>query len=104
MTREYVDQRNGGYYVAGTRVPLESIVYAFRAGEAPEMIRRNFSTLSLEQVYGAITYYLANQATIDDYLVAAEKGWEVFELEHPLPDALRAKLDRARQDLLVKRS
>jgi uncharacterized protein (DUF433 family) len=58
MTRNYVEERNGGYYVAGTRVTLESVVYAFRIGESPEMILRNFSALNLEQVYGTITYYL----------------------------------------------
>jgi uncharacterized protein (DUF433 family) len=48
MTRNYVEERNGGYYVAGTRVTFESVVYAFRLGESPEMILRNFSALSLE--------------------------------------------------------
>jgi len=36
---EYVEQRNGGYYVAGTRVSLDSIVYAFLRGETPEGIQ-----------------------------------------------------------------
>ena len=31
---EYVEQRNGGYYVAGSRVSLDSVVYAFRRGES----------------------------------------------------------------------
>jgi uncharacterized protein (DUF433 family) len=56
---EYVEQRNGGFYVAGTRVSLDSIVYSFNAGDSPETIRQNFSSLSLEQVYGAITFYCA---------------------------------------------
>jgi uncharacterized protein (DUF433 family) len=104
MTREYVDQRNGGYYVAGTRVTLESVAYAFRDGESPEMIRQDFPALSLEQIYGAITYYLANKSAVDAYLIEAENEWDAFAKEHPLPDELRAKLDRARHELLVKRS
>ena len=103
MTREYVEQRNGGFYVAGTRVPLESVVYAFRLGESPEMIRQNFSALTLELVYGAITFYLANKAAMDEYLIQTEKEWDAFARENPIPDALRAKLDRARQELLMKR-
>ena len=46
----YVDFRSGGYYVAGTRVSLDSIVYSFRSGDSPETIQRNFNTLTLEQV------------------------------------------------------
>ena len=26
----YVDERDGGYYIAGTRISLDSIVHAFR--------------------------------------------------------------------------
>jgi uncharacterized protein (DUF433 family) len=104
MTRDYVEQRNGGYYVTGTRVTLESIAYAFRDGESPEMIRQNFSALNLEQIYGAITYYLANRTAVDAYLIESEKEWDAFAREHPLPEDLRAKLDRARQELFVKRS
>ena len=29
MHRDYIEQRNGGYYLAGTRISLDSIVYAF---------------------------------------------------------------------------
>src|SRR6266446_2707928 len=62
---EYIAQRDGGYYVAGTRVSLDSLVYAFRSGESPEMIQQQFPTLSLEQVYGAIAFYLGHQAEVD---------------------------------------
>lgn len=33
-----------------------------RRGESPETICQNFELLRLEEVYGAITYYLASQA------------------------------------------
>lgn len=38
MHREYIEQRNGGYYVAGTRISLDSIVFAFNGGDSPEHI------------------------------------------------------------------
>jgi len=57
MAKEYVEQRDGNYYVAGTRVSLDSLVHAFRRGESPETISQNFDTLDLEEVYGAIAYY-----------------------------------------------
>ena len=65
MSAEYVESRNGGYYVKGMRVSLDSIVSSFKEGESPETIRQNFPSLTLEQVYGAITFYLAHQADVD---------------------------------------
>lgn len=56
------------YAVAGTRVSLDSIVYAFVSGQSAEAIAEAFPVLSLEQVYGAITYYLAHRHDIDEYL------------------------------------
>jgi hypothetical protein len=47
---EYIEQRNGGFYVAGTRVSLDSIVYSFKGGDSPETIRQNFSSLTLGQL------------------------------------------------------
>ena len=48
MGKEYVEQRDGGYYVAGTRISLDSIVHAFVRGESPEAICQNFELLRLE--------------------------------------------------------
>lgn len=36
--KSYVDYRNEAYWVEGTRVSLDSIVYAFRNGLSPESI------------------------------------------------------------------
>ena len=65
MPNEYVEERNESHWIRGTRVSLDSIVYAFRDGLAPETILKDFPALKLEQVYGAITYYLAHQHGID---------------------------------------
>ncbi len=77
--RNYVEHRDGGYWVAGTRVSLDSVVYAFLNGQTAESIARSFDALNLEQVYGAIAYYLAQGSEIDTYL---EQGREQFEREY----------------------
>ena len=42
---------------------------AFRDGLSPEAIAREcFPTMTLEQIYGAITFYLANRAELDAHL------------------------------------
>jgi uncharacterized protein (DUF433 family) len=105
MSEEYVKQIEGAYKVAGTRVSLDSIVYAFRRGAAPESIQRSFPSLTLEEVYGAIAFYLANQQEVDQYLVEDEQEFE------KLRQASRAahpewyeKMERARKEAFTSRS
>ncbi|OUC13116.1 MAG: hypothetical protein B0A82_19110 [Alkalinema sp. CACIAM 70d] len=78
VTKRYVEQRDQGYWIEGTRISLDSIVYAFRSGASPEIIRQSFPLLALEQVYGAIAFYLANQAEIDAYLEAEERAFDAM--------------------------
>lgn len=78
MNTVYVEQREGGYWVASTRVSLDSIVYAFLAGQTAESIAQSFPVLSLEQVYGAIAFYLANRSEIDTHLAKAEVAFEAL--------------------------
>jgi len=60
IAKRYIQQRENGYWIEETRISLDSVVYAFLNGESPESIAQNFPLLMLEQVYGAITFYLAN--------------------------------------------
>ena len=99
MTKEYVDQRDGNYYVSGTRISLDSLIHAFHRGESPETICQNFELLHLEEVYGAIAYYLANQVTLDAYLLSQGKKWTEGKLSsEPLPASLRERLTRVRDE------
>jgi len=78
MNESYIQQRNGGYYVQNTRVSLDSVVYRWLEGLSPETIAECFPALTLEQIYGAITYYLSHRAEIDAYLKAAAEESENF--------------------------
>ena len=68
MSDAYIEQRDGVYMVSGTRVSLDSIVYAFLSGQSAEAIAQAFPALSLEHAYGAITYYLGHRDDVDRYL------------------------------------
>ena len=50
MHNEYIEQRNGGYYVAGTRISLDSVVYSFKDGQSPEAIQEDFPLLKRGQI------------------------------------------------------
>ncbi len=72
----YVEERQGAYMVAGTRVSFDSIVYGFLAGQSAEAIAQAFPVLALEQVYGAIAFYLAHRDDVDDYLEARRRDFD----------------------------
>lgn len=76
LSAEYVVATESGYYVAGTRVSLDSIVYAFLGGQTAEAIAQSFPVLTLEQVYGALTFYLAHRLDVDAYLSAQRADFE----------------------------
>jgi uncharacterized protein (DUF433 family) len=102
---EYVEQRNGGYYVAGTRVSLDSVVYGFLRGESTEGIASDFEALTPEQIDGAIAFYLANREMVDAYLVRQKQDFERMRQEARAKDpAFYAKMAAAKQDLLTRRS
>jgi uncharacterized protein (DUF433 family) len=77
--KQYIEQRDQGYWIEGTRISLESVVYSFLDGESPESIAQNFPLLSLEKVYGAITFYLANREMIDIYLDESEAEFQQLQ-------------------------
>lgn len=95
---EYVERRHGGYWIAGTRISLDSIIYAFLRGASPEGIARSFPLLKLEDVYGAITFYLGHQLEVDEYLKRGEVEFESLRqtCRSTNPD-LYKKLEEARQ-------
>jgi len=100
MDNRYVEKRDEGFWVAGKRISLDSIVYAFRRGQSPESIRRSFPLLTLEEIYGAIAFYLANQAEIDLYLICEEAAFEKMRQNSQTIDAeWYKKMQKARQEL-----
>ena len=50
MHSEYIEQRNGGYYLAGTRISLDSVVYSFNEGQSPDAIQEDFGIPILHYV------------------------------------------------------
>lgn len=59
---------HGVVRVGGTRVTLDSVVYAFAEGATAEEIAFRYPTLDLPDIYAAITYYLRHRAEVEAYL------------------------------------
>ncbi len=99
MEKQYVEKRDEGYWVASTRVSLDSVIFAFLDGLSPETIAAEcFPVLTMEQVYGAITWYLAHRAEIDEYLKKADEEFEALRQATHDPQ-FHEKLMQARRQM-----
>src|SRR5687767_8286040 len=96
--KEYViTDSDGDMYVGEARVPMRSLVIAFHNGESAETIRTHYPALTLEEVYGGITYYLANDKAVTEYMKRQEAIWKEFKKkadENPPPVVLRLRAMR----------
>jgi uncharacterized protein (DUF433 family) len=79
LVKPYIEQRDTGYWIAGTRISLDSVVLSYLNGESPENIAQNFPLLSLEQIYGAIAFYLSNRDIVDTYLEKSEAEFQQLQ-------------------------
>lgn len=59
---------SGEPVIKGTRVPVRTIVLAWRRGVAPEEIPEHYPHITLAQVFEALSYYSDNQDQINEYI------------------------------------
>jgi hypothetical protein len=104
MNGNFVEHRKSGFYLVGSRVPIDRIVREYRDGEQPEAIRSHYPTLSLEQVNGAIAFYLGHKDEVEKAMAERKRVEDEFSKTHPAPAHLKAKIERARQQQLARRS
>ena len=96
-TNEHVEIRHLGYYLAGTRISLDSIAYALRRGETVEEILADFPVLeSRQRLDGAIAFIEAHPEEVDAYLTRQAQRWEEARKRNPPEFVERAR--RHRQD------
>jgi len=98
-TNRYVEVRNGGYYVAGTRIGLDVVVYDFRNGRSAEAIFDAYPSIgSLANVYGAIAFVLEHPAEVEAYLKDQERIFEEFKAQHPMPADMMERFERVKRE------
>ena len=104
-TNEYVELRNGGYYVAGTRIGLDTVIYDFREGRSADAIFEAYPSLgSLAKVYGAITFILEHPKEIEAYLEDQDRRYEEFKTQHPLTPEMLERFERAKNEKALKQA
>lgn len=90
---------DGVLRVAGSRIPLDTVVTAYESGATPEEICLDFPTLELDDVYSIVTYYLRHRSEVDQYLARRREAADVLRRENRkrfdtgnLRNRLRARL------------
>jgi uncharacterized protein (DUF433 family) len=97
MPKEYVRYSEGAYRIGDARVSLDSLVYLFREGMSAESMVESYPVLTLQQVHGALAFYLGNQKEIDAYLMEGQRAAESqHEQSKQTNSELIAELQRAR--------
>ncbi len=90
--------------IKGHRVGIESVLYEYlHRGRTPEEIVRRFPSLSLEQIYATILYYLANHSQVTTYLTDwLEWGERMREEQarNPFPAILKLRQAKAEREAI----
>ena len=94
--------------IKGHRIGIESVLYEYiHRGQTPEEIVTRFPTLSLEQTYATILYYLHNKEQITAYLTAWLEHGEQMRAEqarNPTPVMLRLRQRKTELELAERKS
>lgn len=86
--------------VGGTRVTLDTVIYAYEQGNLPETIVDQYKSLSLADVYQVIGYYLHHREEVDKYL--AERKQRALEVRRE--NEARFSPDGVKDRLLARKS
>ena len=89
------EDRAGVLRITGTRVSLDSVIYAFNEGATPEEIIQQYPTLNLADTYAVISYYLQNRAEVEMYLEQRRGQRQELQKEietRSAPQGLRERL------------
>lgn len=97
MSRKCIEQRETGFYIARSRVPLDRIVAEYRNGEDPETIRSHYPTLSLEQVIEAIAFYQHHKEEVEQAMEVRRLAEDAYTSANPNPPDIKQKFERMRQ-------
>ena len=97
---QYVESRNHGFYVAGTRISLDSVACAIGRGETLEEILADFPAIESRRILeGAIAFIHAHPSEIATYLAEKAGRWEEARKLNPPHLAERARRYRGKKDL-----
>ncbi len=89
----------------GTRVGIETVLYDYiHRQHSPEVIASTYPSLTLEQVYATILYYLHNKEAISKYLADwLEWGREVRKIQSANPSPASQRIRKIKEERLAQK-
>ncbi len=72
---------DGTIRIGESRVSLESVIHHYNLGASAEQIVQKFPTLDLADVYAAISYYLNNEESVEEYLREQETKGDALQAQ-----------------------
>jgi len=89
----------------GTRVGIETVLYDYiHRQRSPEAIASTYLSLTLEQVYATILYYLHNKETVSKYLADwLEWGREMRRHQAANPSPVSQRLRKIKAERLAQK-
>lgn len=97
MTSECIERRETGFYIAGSRVPIDRIIWEHRNGEDPETIRLHYPTLSLEQVNGVIAFYQQHKEEVEQAMEERRRAEDAYTAANPNPPDIKERFEQMRR-------
>jgi len=100
-SNEYVEIREGShYYIPGTRIGLDVLIYDLRRGATPEALLEAYPSIgSLAKVNGAIAFIQEHPQAVESYLREQDALWDKFRKEHPIPDDMMERFRRTKEEM-----
>ena len=88
-----IEMRDDVLYVQHTRIPIDTVLNAFKRGETAEQIVASYTTLALADTYAVIAYYLHHQVELDQYIVERNQRADALrqEIASRDPDAVNIR-------------
>ena len=89
----------------GTRIGIETILYDYiHRQRSPETIANTYPSLTLEQVYATILYYLHNQDAVSKYLTDwLEWGREMRRQQSNNPSPVSQRIRKIKAERQVQK-
>ena len=104
MAHDHIERRENGFYIVGSRVPIDRIVWEYPNGEDPAAIQSHYPTLSLDQVDGALAFYRSHKDEVDRAIAERKLAEDAYIAAHPAPPEVKEKFERMRRQMASPRS
>lgn len=94
--------------IKGHRIAIQHVLNKYRQGKGPDELLCLFPTLSIEEIYATILYYLANKEEVEVYLererLMDEEAGKLIEAYGRTPTLINwdERLEAARQKLIAE--